>query len=128
MIDSVASAKTAFPDLTWRGPDPKAQFAFLKQRDGDRSDVVILLVMEDGATAPLHVHNKREGWPFRETISVMVGELHGIFRDYSNILKTGQTVDINDDLPHAPFVPEGGFCLLYYRQPGGSTQVDSLEG
>lgn len=126
-IQSVAQAMAAFPGLKWKTEDRSkgegvAAFAIC---GGDKTtgDITIFLALADGAREPLHRHCSRVEWPFRETITCLAGELHGIYKSFDTPLRAGQTVDLNDGLPHAPFVPQGGFALIIYRQPGGHVVV-----
>lgn len=122
-VQSVAQAKAAFPQLKWRdaNPDGGGEVAFaICGGDKTSGDNTIFLAMADGAQAPTHRHREREGWPFRETITCLAGELHGANpHDPDFVLFAGKTVDLNDDTPHRPYVPSGGFALVYYRQPAG---------
>lgn len=128
-IQSVAQAKAAFPHLKWRDANPpdggEVAFAIC---GGDKStgDVTIFLAMGDGAKAPLHRHRERGGWLFRETITCFAGEMCGTNpHDKDFVLKAGQSVDLNDDTPHQPYVQTSGFALVVYRQPAGNDIVEA---
>ncbi len=129
-IYSVEAAKAAFPHLKWRdapsfGNGGKGKITFAIMGGDKRSgDVTILLAMEDGARAPTHFHNERPGWPYRETITMLIGVLHDVFAtEPDRVLRAGETIDLADSNTHAPSVASGGFALLIYRQPAGHTQM-----
>lgn len=122
-IESVAQAKAAFHGLKWRDANPSegGEVAFaICGGDKTTGDNTIFLAMGDGAKGSLHRHREREGWPFREIITCLAGEMHGTDpHDQNFVLKAGQSVDLTDDTPHRPYVPVGGFALVLYRQPAG---------
>ena len=129
-ISSVAQAKAAFPHLKWRdnpSDNGRGTTAFvicdLKKTSGDNT---IFLAMEDGAAAYSHVHLQRVGWPFVESVTCLVGEVHGLkpVVEPDFVLSAGQSLDLWSGEAHAPYVPEGGFALLIYRQPGGHKRVE----
>ncbi len=123
-ITSVDEAKAAFPDLKWRdAPSGRSAFAIC---GGERTtgDITIFLAMEKGASAPTHIHRERIGWPFRESITCLAGRLFGTDPhnpDY--VLQAGESIDLNDDTPHRPYVTDVGFALVTYRQPAGHIVV-----
>lgn len=127
-IRSVQDAKEAFPQLRWKdlvsGSGGRMAFAIVGGNKGT-GDITIFLAMEDGATAPLHRHNNREGWPFNESITVLVGSLYDVDPGQPDLaVDSGRSIDLIGNRPHAPRVNSGGFALVIYRQPAGMELID----
>ncbi|NQV89421.1 MAG: hypothetical protein HQ488_03815 [Parcubacteria group bacterium] len=124
MLTSVAGVKAAFPHLTWRDqPSPEGGNISLAICGGDRKtgDITMLYAMDDGAVSPLHTHHERVGWPYVESTTCLTGRMLGLDPDDPTfVLTAGNTVDLNDDTPHQPYVEAGGFALVIFRQPAGS--------
>lgn len=133
-IHSVEAAKAAFPHLKWRdapSANGKGKIAFaIVGGNKATGDNTIFLAMENGAKAPLHTHRMRTHrstiWPFRESLTMLIGELHDVFGEKSGVVLVAGNdgvADLGGDDAHAPSVPDGGFALLIYRQPAGSDAV-----
>lgn len=120
-ITSVELAKAAFPHLRWRdqpSDNGKGKIAYvICGGDKQTGDIIIFLALEDGAATYEHVHIGSEH------ITVFAGELCGV-KDGDDlfVLSAGESIDLEGGSKHRPYVQEGGFCLLWYRQTCGHNQ------